>query len=211
MSRTTSSIPAVKLPEASPPEHGRLFHCTSEPESRQLDQLLRQVIGNVWSAIGPNESEHLYKNVLKLELAKYLVNVETERSIPVLYDGHIVGSRRVDMIVQMPNSPRKAILELKALGTQVNEEHLRQLLHYMELLGISQGYLVNFPREWNFPAPTGEYRVLTLGPHGEETPAEVPPARKKQRATSRLPQITSVCAVPPRTKEEEQQEDDASE
>jgi GxxExxY protein len=64
---------------------------------------------------------------------------ETERIVPVFYQGQNVGHVRADLIID-----RRFVIELKSVS-KLNETYRIQTRNYLTLLGLSQGYLINFP------------------------------------------------------------------
>jgi len=101
--------------------------------------LVRDVTQAVWTALGPGYSESVYHNAMEVALRKRGVPYETERIIPVTYDGHNVGNVRADIIID-----NKIVIEIKSVS-RMTEQFRIQIQKYMELTGCKEGYLVNFP------------------------------------------------------------------
>lgn len=104
-----------------------------------MADLVRDVTQHVWSALGPGYSESVYHNAMEVALRKRGVPYETERIIPVNYDGHNVGNVRADIIID-----NKIVIEIKSVS-RMTEQFRIQIQKYMELTGCKEGYLVNFP------------------------------------------------------------------
>ena len=72
----------------------------------------------------------------KLNKAGFIFAREFE--MPIIYDGHEVGTRRVDFLVD-----KKICVELKAL-TALEDVHLAQAMNYLEAYNLEIGLLINF-------------------------------------------------------------------
>jgi GxxExxY protein len=104
-----------------------------------MAETVRNIAQCVWSALGPGYSERVYHNAFEVELRKRNVPYETERIIPITYDGHNVGHVRADIIID-----NKIVIEMKSVK-RVSDEFRIQIQKYMELTGCKEGYLINFP------------------------------------------------------------------
>ncbi len=93
----------------------------------------------VHKQLGSGLLESVYQKILKLELKKLGLTVDSELPISVEYDGELVDSGfRADLLVE-----KKVLLELKA--TQKSSiVHKQQLLSYLKLSNIKLGLLINF-------------------------------------------------------------------
>jgi GxxExxY protein len=107
-----------------------------------LDEpLTRTVIGRyytVYNRMGHGFLENPYVGALEHECRKAGLHVEREVPVAVHYDGIIVGSYRVDLLVE-----GRLILEIKA-AVRVTDEHVAQLLNYLRCTDIELGLLLNF-------------------------------------------------------------------
>ena len=106
--------------------------------------LLKQLATDVYTKIGPWASESIYQNALKYALIKAGLAVESERDIPVEYDGMYVGTVRADLVVS-----KALVVELKAVtGASKNtvDAAVMQCRHYLRLTGIPSGAVVVFPQ-----------------------------------------------------------------
>lgn len=72
-----------------------------------------------------------------------------EFEMPIHYDGQLIGSRRVDFLIDGNIS-----VELKAL-IQLENAHLAQAMNYLEAYNIQTGLLINFG------APKLQFHQLT--------------------------------------------------
>jgi GxxExxY protein len=107
------------------------------PESLIHEDLTYTVIGRsfrVQNKLGFGYVENVYLGALEHELRKAGLVVEREVPIAVWYDGVIVGTYRVDLLVE-----RKVIVETKACPSE--RGHEAQLLSY--LVNRHRGWLVD--------------------------------------------------------------------
>lgn len=96
---------------------------------------------DVYNELGYGFLERVYKNSLYKELKKRGFNCSTERSIPVYYQGELVGDFFADIIVD-----NDVILELKAVK-HLLPEHEAQLMNYLRATDVEVGWLLNFGQE----------------------------------------------------------------
>lgn len=104
-----------------------------------MEYLVRLISNHVWDSLGPGYSERVYHNAFEVALRMNSVNYETERIIPIFFQGHNVGNVRADLILD-----QHMIVELKSI-VKLKEENRNQIRNYMKLTGINSGMLVNFP------------------------------------------------------------------
>lgn len=105
----------------------------------EISYLIRRSIFKVYNTLGPGLLESVYHKILKYELEKQGLLVESEVVLPVLYDGvkHDIGFR-IDLIVE-----KKVIVEIKSVD-KISKVHHKQVLTYLSLSGYKLGILVNF-------------------------------------------------------------------
>lgn len=128
-----------------------------------MDEMLRSVADNIWSSLGPGYSESVYHRAFEVALRDMRIPYETERIVPVFYLGQNVGNVRADLIIE-----RDVVLELKSVS-KLNETYRIQTRNYLTLLGLTRGYLINFPdRVGNF-----ELELITVPKKDPETPLEI--------------------------------------
>ena len=84
---------------------------------RELSKILSK---EVFSILGSNLSESVYRNALCYELFMKNIPYNMEVVIPIMYKKHQVGYGRADIIID-----NKLILELKAVATKpgINEKN----------------------------------------------------------------------------------------
>jgi len=109
---------------------------------KEFSKLSNTVIGcaiEVHKTLGPGLLESTYQQCLSRELELNGVGFKLELPLPVKYKGiYIECGYRIDMLVE-----NEIILELKSVE-ELKGIHEAQLLTYMKLAGMKQGFLVNF-------------------------------------------------------------------
>lgn len=106
---------------------------------------------HIHSRLGPGLLEGAYKTCLAHELQKSGLFVQSERILPVAYDGlRIEAGYRLDLLVE-----NIVIVEVKATA-QILPIHIAQLLTYLRLSDKRLGLLINF----NVPRLTEGIRRL---------------------------------------------------
>jgi GxxExxY protein len=110
-------------------------------EKYKHSDLTGQIIGcamKVHSTLGNGFQEVIYQRALAIEMGKAGLEFRREQEMPIYYDGHEIGTRRVDFFVD-----NKIMVELKAL-TELQDVHLAQALNYLEAYQREIGLLINF-------------------------------------------------------------------
>jgi GxxExxY protein len=112
------------------------------PISEDINNTAKEIVDaalKVHKALGPGLMESIYEACLKHELSLRGLSVETEVSVPIVYEGlHIPSALRIDMLVE-----GQVIVELKAVET-MNPVFEAQLLSYLKLADKRLGLLINF-------------------------------------------------------------------
>ena len=104
-----------------------------------MEAILQEITRDIWASLGPGYSESVYHCAFEVALRSRKIYYETERIVPVFYEGQNVGHVRADLIID-----RRIVIELKSVS-RLNETYRIQTRNYLHLLGLSQGYLINFP------------------------------------------------------------------
>ncbi len=104
-----------------------------------MENFLKIISKRIFEKLGPGFSERVYHNAFEVELRLAGVQYETEKILPVMYEGHTVGNLRADLIVD-----KRIIVELKSV-TKLKDEFRNQVRNYIRLTGLETGFLVNFP------------------------------------------------------------------
>jgi len=108
----------------------------------KFSELSNKVIGcaiEVHKAIGPGLLESTYEQCLAHELNLNNISFKLQHPLPVQYKGtRLDCGYRVDVLVE-----DEIILELKSVEA-LKGIHEAQMLTYMKLAEIKQGFLINF-------------------------------------------------------------------
>lgn len=89
--------------------------------------------------LGPGLLESVYEQVLAARLGKAGLQVETQKTIPIVVDDRTIPDAfRADLVVG-----GKLIVELKSVE-EMNPVFAQQLLTYLRLSGLKLGLLLNF-------------------------------------------------------------------
>lgn len=165
----------------------------NHPERGSVDNLshfhavLPDLVGAVCSALGPKNLEATYQRCLAIELLQMGVHVEQEVELYLTYKGHVVGTRRADMILTLA-SGEKCILELKALASHCSRDNVNQLKYYMHHFRIGHGFLINFPHECGFPEVEQMFEELSIqGPR--------PPNKSRAKAVDMEKMIDNIQII----------------
>ena len=110
--------------------------------TEDVEELSRKVLDAAFKVhrnLGPGLLESVYERCLCYELRRNGVEIQTQLSVPIIYDGvHIDAGLRIDILVA-----DVIIVELKA----VEKIHLlcvAQVLTYLKLAGLRLGLVINF-------------------------------------------------------------------
>ena len=110
--------------------------------SREFSELSNKVIGcaiEVHKALGPGLLESAYQQCLCHELRLNNIDFEIEKPLPINYkDCKLDCGYRIDLLVE-----DKIVIELKSVEN-LKRIHEAQILSYMKLANIKQGFLINF-------------------------------------------------------------------
>lgn len=120
------------------------------PDVASLDVHLPAICSYIFEQIGSQQLEATYQRCLRIELEAVGVTVTMEPELHLTYKNVVVGTRRADLLLEMP-SGETAIIELKAVN-EMKLEHRKQLEYYLHHANVQKGYLVNFPHDSSFPS-----------------------------------------------------------
>ena len=105
-------------------------------------ELAYQIHGAVWdvyNVLGPGLLESIYEEALCYELQQRGLNVERQKTVPIIYKGITLSSDfRLDLLVE-----DQIILELKSTE-EIKAVYFKQIKTYLRLLNKQLGFLVNF-------------------------------------------------------------------
>jgi GxxExxY protein len=100
-----------------------------------------KVIGcamKVHNTLGNGFQEVIYQRCLAIELQKEGIVFQREVKQEIYYEGHNVGTRRADFIID-----NSIVVELKAL-IKLEDVHLAQAKNYLTAYNFDIGLLINF-------------------------------------------------------------------
>ena len=92
----------------------------------------------VHSELGKGLQEVIYQRSLDIEMKECGIDCVREYEMPIHYKGHLVGTRRVDFLIE-----GRISVELKAIS-DLEDTHLSQGKNYLEAYNIETGLLINF-------------------------------------------------------------------
>jgi GxxExxY protein len=107
----------------------------------KYSDITEKIIGcamKVHNTLGNGFQEVIYQRALAIEMEKQSVSFRREQEMPIFYDGHEIGTRRVDFFVE-----KKVMVELKALAA-LEDVHMAQAINYLEAYNMEIGLLINF-------------------------------------------------------------------
>jgi len=118
------------------------FHsvlCGKGMTENEISQVVLNRALKVHRRLGLGLLESAYEECLYYELTKAGVNVEKQKTLPLIYeDVKLEVGYRVDLMIE-----NKFVIELKAVES-LNDVHLAQLLTYLKLSDCKLGMLINF-------------------------------------------------------------------
>lgn len=105
----------------------------------------QEITGNVIGAamevhklLGNGFQEKIYQKALAEEFTLKGLNFKSELTMPIYYKDKLLGSRRVDFLVE-----DVVLVELKALSA-LEDVHYNQILNYIVAYKLEVGLLINF-------------------------------------------------------------------
>ena len=101
--------------------------------------------------LGGGFSECVYHTAMEVLLRRLGVPYESERIVPIVFQGHVIGNLRADIILD-----NEIVLEFKTIKT-LNDQTEMQARNYLSLTGLKTAYLINFP-----PFPNREVEIRCI-------------------------------------------------
>ena len=106
------------------------------------NEISKKIIGcaiEVHKVLGPGLLESTYEECLFYELRKSGMNVERQKTLPVVYkEVKLEAGYRIDLLVE-----NRVVIELKSVEA-LNDVHTAQVLTYLKLSDNKLGLLINF-------------------------------------------------------------------
>jgi GxxExxY protein len=110
-------------------------------EEYKYSEITEKIIGcamRVHSALGNGFQEVIYQRAMEIEMTDSGLHFSREHEMPVYYKKQLIGTRRVDFLVEEVVS-----VELKAIIT-LEDVHFSQAINYLEAYNLEVGLLINF-------------------------------------------------------------------
>jgi GxxExxY protein len=116
---------------------------------------VRALAEQIYSQLGAGYSERVYHNAMEVLLRREGLPYESERIVPIPFEGHIIGNLRADIIIN-----NEIVLEFKTIKT-LNDAAELQAHNYLRLMNLKTAYLINYPP---FPNREVEVRKIVIEP-----------------------------------------------
>lgn len=107
---------------------------------RHTEELISNIARKIQKELGSGYSERVYHNAFEVSLRKLGIPYESERIVPIVYDNHVIGNLRADLIVDCT-----IVVELKSVKSLNQPQMHDQVSNYLKLTNLSSGMLINFP------------------------------------------------------------------
>lgn len=105
----------------------------------EISRIVVEVSYKIHAKLGPGLLESVYEAILYYELIKRGLNVEKQKSLPVIWEEVFLDiGFRTDLIIE-----DKVIIEIKSVE-EIANVHPKQLLTYLKVTGMKLGLLINF-------------------------------------------------------------------
>lgn len=106
-----------------------------------LDDLAEAAIGMclvVHRELGPGMNESVYARACRLEFEANGVSYESEKPVPIRYQGKLICTQRIDLLVES-----KLIIEVKSVE-RIHPVHVAQAVSYLRATGLRLALVINF-------------------------------------------------------------------
>lgn len=112
---------------------------TNKLNEEQIGKMILDASFKVHTTLGPGLLESVYEEALAIELKKSGLQVERQKLIPVVYDGHVLETGfRADLIVN-----NLVLIELKSVEA-ITPLFKKITTNYLKLIPLRLGFLINF-------------------------------------------------------------------
>jgi len=111
----------------------------------ELDELAERTIGlclKVHSELGPGMNESVYVRACQMEFEANGVSYDSEKSVPIRYQGRLICTQRIDLLVE-----GQLIVEVKSVE-RIHPVHVAQVVSYLRATGLRLALVINFNVEW---------------------------------------------------------------
>ena len=97
---------------------------------------------DVYKSLGSGFPEVVYDRAMQVGLRLAKIKYDSQKVVELKYKEHYVGEGYPDIIVNF--GKEKLVIELKAVGSALGASEEQQIKHYMSVLKIKNGLLINF-------------------------------------------------------------------
>jgi GxxExxY protein len=107
-----------------------------------MEALINELVvitNDIYTQVGPGYNEIIYHRAFEVALRTRSIPYQSEVVTPVMYNNHVIGHGRVDIIVN-----NLIIIELKAIANLNNNDPIIQIKNYMKQHNIINGLIINF-------------------------------------------------------------------
>ena len=118
-----------------------MYFKKDSPLTRDEELIVHEIVGSalaVHRELGPGYLESFYRKAVCIEMRRRGIAVECEKAVEVSYRGELLGTHRIDLVVQS-----LIVVELKAVE-RLDVVHRNQVVAYLKATKLRVGLLVNF-------------------------------------------------------------------
>jgi GxxExxY protein len=108
------------------------------PNDTEITEAIIGAAYTVLNTLKPGLDEKLYERALSIELKKQGLTCEEQKQFDVYYDQQHIGTLIPDLIVN-----ETIIVDTKVVSA-FNENHIAQMLGYLNITGLKTALLLNF-------------------------------------------------------------------
>ncbi len=108
------------------------------PDDSEITETIIGAAYTVLNKLKPGLDEKLYERALIIQLGKQGLACEDQKELDVYYDEHHIGSLIPDLIVS-----ESIVVDPKVVSA-FNENHIAQMLGYLNITGLKTALLLNF-------------------------------------------------------------------
>lgn len=108
------------------------------PDDTEITEIIIGAAYTVLNKLKPGLDEKLYERALIIQLQKQGLICEDQKHFPVYYDQHHIGTLIPDLIVS------DTIVADPKVVSAFNENHIAQMLGYLNITGLKTALLLNF-------------------------------------------------------------------
>jgi len=118
-----------------------MYFRKQSPLTTDEELVVHEIVGAalaVHRELGPGYLESFYRKAMCIEMRARAISYECEKAVEVSYRGQLLGTHRVDLVVE-----GVIIVELKAVE-RLDVVHRNQVVAYLKAMKLHVGLLVNF-------------------------------------------------------------------